>query len=741
MIHKNTISSFPSGKRHSIIALSIFSALQISHPALAQQSADTNESPAASEQQSQKSVERIQVTSRALNLYRNGESDSGKLSVDPLNSTQMISSINENLIKDQGARDAKDLYRNIAGVSLFSYAGVTARGFRQEEIYFDGLRGDPYVGFNVPQLFNVEQLDFLKGPAGMLYGAGAPGGIFNYVTKKPKTETQANARLILGTDNRFGGSVEATGETFKNQSARVGLFYEEQDGFRDNTASEVTIVDLGYRFEFEKAMLTTQYTHYAQDLDGNRLRGVPTDDNGEFYTDVSWNHNEASDFLDLRSDVFQLSLEGAITSNLSYDAKVRFIDNEQTQQYHEPRVLLDTNMDDIPDLVLREFRDQIREEQSTSVGINFEYQSTVFGAQQRTAFGIEHFDGDFDGYFGTYRPYSNNDDIAAIVARYLAGESLATDIVPLRLNDPDYGLTDSDSYLPSYRDSSSTQKRQGAYVLNELAWQQFTLVAGIRTDKFEDGSGGNQFDDTEQTFRLGAIYKPAENISIYTQWADSYQPQSIGNQAPEVGGSFQPVTGEIIELGINAELFDESTLFRAAVYQIKRQNILQSTGLDPEGDGRDNFAAIGEVTSDGLEIEVLSDLTENWVLSLAYAYNDAVISEDNGNGGFSNSVGDQFANAPRNTFGFWTRYQITQYNLALAFGGDYVDDRLSLSGQTVKSYFIADASIIYEVDDYSVLLRVDNLFDKEYAESGFLARTGHFPGETRSAFVEVSYKF
>ncbi len=124
-------------------------------------------------------IEKITVVSRTLNLYRNGESSTGKLAVDPLNSTQMVTSLNANLIRDLAARDAKDLYRNIAGVSQFSYAGVTARGFRQEEIYFDGLRGDPYVGFNVPQLFNVERVDFLKGPAGMLYG---PGHLVDYST-------------------------------------------------------------------------------------------------------------------------------------------------------------------------------------------------------------------------------------------------------------------------------------------------------------------------------------------------------------------------------------------------------------------------------------------------------------------------------------------------------------------------------------------------------------------------------
>ncbi|MEL7027614.1 MAG: TonB-dependent receptor plug domain-containing protein, partial [Pseudomonadota bacterium] len=66
----------------------------------------------------------IIITGRAQRLYRVGETDTGKLPTDPLSSPISISTINADLIRDQGARDAQDIYRNIAGVSVFSYAGV-----------------------------------------------------------------------------------------------------------------------------------------------------------------------------------------------------------------------------------------------------------------------------------------------------------------------------------------------------------------------------------------------------------------------------------------------------------------------------------------------------------------------------------------------------------------------------------------------------------------------------------------
>ena len=254
----------------------------------------------------------IIVTGRARKLYRVDATTTGKLASPPLESSQIITSITEELIEDQGARDAQDLYRNIPGVSFFSYAGVTARGFRQEEIFYDGLRGDPYAGFSVPQLFNIRRVEFLKGPAGMLYGPGAPGGLFNYITKKPTDGLSAELRGIVGNRDRFGSSAEISGPISGGLLGRAGLFYEEQDGFRFLTAERTLIADGGLAYEFGGSRITLQATRYDQELDANRLRGVPVNDKGEFLTDIRWNHNEPGDFLNLRSDVFQAIFETTV---------------------------------------------------------------------------------------------------------------------------------------------------------------------------------------------------------------------------------------------------------------------------------------------------------------------------------------------------------------------------------------------------------------------------------------------
>lgn len=674
--------------------------------------------------------EQIIVTGRAQKLYRVEQTQASKLPTDPLLSSQNITVITEQLIEDQGARDAQDIYRNISGVSFFSYAGVTARGFRQEEIFFDGLRGDPYAGFAVPQLFNLERVEFLKGPAGMLYGPGAPGGLFNYVTKKPDASAfKADIRGIVGNADRLGGSAEVNAPLGSGFAARGGLFYEDRGLFRFNASSRTLIADGGLAFDPGPFRIILQATQYDQELDANRLRGVPTDNDGNFLASRRWNHNEPSDFLNLDSTVFQGRIEAEPLAGLKIDATLRYNDATEVQQYHEPRGLFDSNGDGIIDATTREFRDQRRDEESWSMGANAVYGFAISTAvSNRVLLGFDHFTGE-----------------EVFAGRALRGRTTPAAGLPgpLSLLDPVYGQSDSATYnLGPFAITTTDSRRTGFYFLDELTVGPLILVAGIRRDSFRDDANGIVFEDEKTTYRAGAVYRITDEISLFGQYATSFEPQDPSSQNPLAGGPFAPTSGDIVEGGIKTALMGGRIQSSLSAYRIRRSNLLQA---DPRGDldndGVDDLVAFGEVTSKGIEFDLAADLTPDWVLTVAYAYNDTRVTGDNGGGGIINVVGSRFANAPRHQLGFWTRYQIPSLGLAAAFGGDYVAEQLSLSGQRVQPYMIFDASLIYEAGPIRAMLRVDNLFDKTYAVSGFVDRTGHFPGEPRSVFLEVGYRF
>lgn len=691
-------------------------------PAFAQTSDDTE-------------VDELIVTGRVQRLYTVEQTTVGKMAADPLDIPQAVQIINTQLIEDQGARDVTDLYRNISGVSFFSYAGVTFRGFRQEQAYYDGLRGDPFIGFSVPQLFNIERVEVLKGPAGMLYGPASPGGTINYVTKTPGDTFGGEVSVVAGNYDRLGvaGEMEGPLPGLDRVTGRAGVFFEEKDSFRRNAKSKSLIGDFGLTFRITDDLdLTTQLTSYDQDLPGNRLRGVPVDMDGNFLTDISWNHNEATDFLESSSQVWRASLVWRPAGPISADASVRYFDAKEAQEYHEQRTLLDTNSDGVPDTITREFRDQRRAVDGLAFGGNLSA-DFFLGVQHRVLLG-----GDW---------YEENTSLLSRIRQAPTGPSSTNSPTNLSIQNPVYGTTIGYNYglrNTPYTRSASVGNRWGVYLQDQIAiGERFILVGGVRYDRFDDRNqvNGVQFEDEDLTWRAGAIFKPREDISIYASWSNTFEPQGAASQDPAVGGPFAPTTGSQIEGGVKTALMGGRIQSGMAVYRIIRENILQTDTTRPPVNGRNQLAPIGEVTSKGFEFDLSADVTPDWVLTFNYGYNDTKVTDTVPGQAITNAVGNRFVNAPKHKLGFWTRYQVEAIDAAFGFGGEYVSERVGFDRERVKPYTVFDASIIKEFDFGQVMLRVDNLFDKTYAASGFGLRNGSFPGEPRTWFVEVRRKF
>ena len=697
------------------------------------ENADGDEDQDAAEEEAPARLDGVVVRSRAASLYRVDETSLGTRTNTPLERIpQSIQVIPRELIEDQAARQITDLYRSISGVSGFSYSGVTFRGFRQDEILYDGVRGDPFNGFSIPQLFNVEQVQVLKGPAGALYGSGAPGGIINYVTKKPTSYEWRKIEIGVGNYDYHSLSAELSGPLNGGNDwrYRVGAYFDEENPFRFNTETENRVLDLGLAKDFgSNTTLLLQYTEIDQHLGGARLRGVPANDAGEFLADRRWNHNEATDYQDLAARVAQVRLDHRFSADFSSDVTLRWYENLELQNYHEPRGLMDTDGDGVFDYSMREFRDQYRENDAISLTVNNVYEFDTSGLQHVLLFGADMLrqDGFFKGR--------------------TARQVEAGGVVPgLDLVDPVYGLTSAAAYdlagIP-LRFTESRTVRHGAYVQDQVTvTDRWDLLAGLRWDRFEDEDvlTNESFSDSGMSYRIGSTYEVIDGVRAYATYGTGFQPQGLGDQNTDIGGPFDPESSELMEIGAKTSLLNDRVGLNVAVYRIARENILQPDPRgDVGGDGEDDLVALGRVESDGFEIDVLADLTELWALNIAYGYNDTRIVEATGS--MSNAVGTRFANAPRHQLGLWTRYDIPSLQSAVAFGADYVGDRVSIDGQAVQEYAVFDASWQTRIENWLWQLNVKNLFDKEYAASGFIERSGHFPGEPRRVYVSATYSF
>ncbi len=683
----------------------------------------------AAANESVEAIENIEIIGRAAQYYVAEESKMAtKTPTHIMDIPQSVQVLTEELIKDQAARQTTDLYRSISGITQFSYSGVIARGFRQDQVRYDGVQGDPYGGFSIPQLFNIERVEVLKGPSGMLYGSGEPGGLLNYVTKKPKFVSEHSVSVFAGNYDLKGVSAESTGgfSTSSDLAYRVGGFYQDKRPFRNNTDEKNVLLSAGLTWLVsDSTELTIEYDYIDQDLAGHRLRGVPVDDEGNFITDISYNPNEKTDYQRVKADVWQLTLNHEFTTDFTNTTVVRYLDNERLQNYHENRGIQEDGRS-----MLREFRDQVRENEEYSITSDFVYLGEWMDFNHTLLLGMD--------YFNVKEHYEYN-----------IGRGAASNIPDIDIFEPVYGSDPADYTLISRPDADTAFSRTGLYVQEQVELNDHWIaIAGLRYDHFKDENvnTGEDYSDSDVSPRIGAIYKPNKDLSVYVSRSQGFKPQSLSEQLNESSDldsadALDPEQSVQYELGIKQKWLQGKLFTTASLYQIIKDNVTIGNPEDTgENDGQPALLQIGEVTSEGFELDVMGDIAENWTATLNYAYNRAKITGGSPDA-ISNSVNGEFVNAPDHTLGLWTRYDFPAIDSAFSIGMDYVSERISLSGQKVKAYTVWDASWRTRFEQLEIQLNIKNLLDEEYATSGFNKRNGHFPGEPRSVLLQVSHSF
>jgi iron complex outermembrane receptor protein len=712
----------------------------------------------AQDKASNKDIEVVTVKGRAAQFYFIDESTMAtKTPTSYMDLPQAIQVLSKELIQDQAARQTTDLYRSISGVTQFSYSGITARGFRQDQVRYDGVQGDPYSGFSIPQLFNVARVEVLKGPTGMLYGSGQPGGLLNYVSKKPKFYNATELSLFSGNSSLVGAAVDTTGVINDDETLayRVGAYHQSKDSFRRNANEHNTLLSAGVTWLVnDNTDLTFQYDHIDQDLGGHRLRGVPVDDKGNFLTDISYNGNEKSDFQRLQADVFQLIANTQISDDLTNTTVIRKFNNQRSQQYHENLGLVGdlkpaVKEASLPFLnamgfaaedsaMLRQFRDQQRKNDEWSLTTDFVYQTSYLGFAHTLLLGADYakvetqFHNKFSDLTRTTDPDYFTDPSDIFIP--------SIHVPSIDILNPVYGA-DSRQYKIFDRGISETKSTKiGVYLQDQIRINEHWIaVAGARFDKFDDieSSGDKKIDDNRISPRIGVIYQPTQQTSIFANRAVGFNPQTLSSQ-PNSGDVFTPETSTQHELGIKHQWLDGDLHTTLTTYHIVKNDVTVANPAFIQGSNAAEQVQIGEVTSEGLEVDIIGDITQHWTGTINYAYNKAKITGGSPDD-ISNAIGDEFANAPDHTLGFWTRYALPTLYSSFAFGVDLVSERLSLSGQNIKAYTTWDASWQTSIDKFEIQINLKNLFDKEYATSGFNQRNGHFPGQPRSILLQVTY--
>lgn len=660
------------------------------------------------------------VTDRQDSAYKSATALTGTKTDTPLiNTPQNIQVFTRELIDDMGAVDITDLYALMGSVTEFSYGGVSARGFRQEQTRYNGVAGSPQNEFGILTLDNVQQVEVLKGPVGLLYGDNEPGGLINIVTAKPRATFGGTVGTRFGSDGLLSGNAMLTGpiDEAKRFLYLASVNYLERDSFRANYHQESLNVSLGLTWVLTPATRATFEVEFIQnDQFGARLRGIPYLATG-WATDFSFNTAEATDFQTLDTTVYSLQFDHVFSGNLRMNAYGRYFQSDADQQYHEPNTF-NVTTGNWP----REFRHQTRAMEEYSWAINAIADLEFIGAKHKILSGVEY-------------SFANRVFTTRTVPQ--------AQVVPINVYNPVYGLSNASMYnisLVGIAPNDTEKIRLGYYLQDQINFREkFHFLVGARYEYFDDSRSSptvDQFDDGVLTYRGGAVYMLRPNIATFVSYAMGLKPQSLGSE--DRNGPFPPQESTSWEGGFKFEFFENRLGITTSTYHIIKTNILQR---DPTPGAPANWLApIGDITSKGFEFDVTGQLTPNWNLTATYAYNDAKVTRSVL---AASPVGSRFPNAPHHKAGFFTRYNLPQYKLGFTLGGSYVGERPNFAGATNfpgPAYTVYNASIFYRWQKIQFNLRCENIFDKKYARSVFTT-DGHFPGTPRSYTFTGTYRF
>lgn len=616
---------------------------------------------------------------------------------------QSLSIITADQITERGITSIAEIIDYTAGVNTSQGEGhrdsIVFRGARSTaDFYLDGNRDDVqyYRG-----LYNVEQIEILRGPNALLFGRGGTGGILNRVSKKAKIDQQFTGyRSTLDTFGSVGIELDHNFSANDTSAYRINVMYENLENHRDFFNAERIGFNPTARFDLSSDTtldLSYEYADHQRFID----RGVPTGDDGrpvEAFEEIVFGDREEN-LHGLKAHILRAALQhnfsDATKGNVSvfYGDYDKFYKNFYASNYDQATniVELDGYIDDTQRQNLVLSSNLVSEFETGNIG-----HTVIVGAEYiDTSSDQFRFNSVFDTtiddreFFNATRPISLNSGVG------VNASGQPTSFTFSDLND----------------DTRVNISVSSVYIQDQIELsEQFNVLIGARFDSFDIdvvNAVANETrtrKDNEVSPRFGLIYKPQENISIYASYSESFLPRS-GEQFANINGNNDQLDPDIFsnsELGIKWD-FSQGLSFTAALFE-NQQSSPQVADNDP--------ATLDVIDSEisGFEVQLNGQITDSWSAIASYTSLDGKQVNRNGPSDLSPRE------LPENMFSVWNRLQVSS-GFGLGLGVTYQDESFIDNGNNavLPSYTRVDASAYYDVSEkLRVQVNLENLTDELY---------------------------
>jgi catecholate siderophore receptor len=657
----------------------------------------------------------IIVTGR-LDGYRTVDTTTGtKTNTAILDVPQAISVVTEQQINDQAIRSMTDLVRLIPGVSSGQGEGhrdqITLRGNNSTADFFvDGLRDDVqyFRGF-----YNIDRIEVHKGPNAMIFGRGGGGGLVNRVTKG----------ALIG-ENRVGGMVSS--DTFgawyvsgdvnvdlMGAGLRINGFYEQLNNHRDAYDGERYAVNpvVGAQLgDAIKLQLGYEYVKDSRVVD----RGIPSQFTGvaaspetplrplslKAYRDVFFGVRGENQ-TDFEAHVVRFRGEAKLTDQLTLSAQGQYGSYDKIYSNVYAAAPADLTLA-VPTTAVEAYRDPTK--RKSAIGqVNLEWRGRAAGMDHVVLAGAEYTSQDsrserIGGFFDATLNAASRRRMIPLATQPL--------IPPVTFVAGAAGNNN--------RAVKSNLSQLSFYLQDQISFSdKLDLIAGLRYDRF-DLEATNlftaaQFARTDDLWspRVGLVFKPVENASIYLSYSKSFLPQS-GDQFVNLditSEALEPEEFDNYEIGAKWDIKPGLTL-TTAVYRLDRTNT-RVAGPVPG-----TLVQTGAQRTSGYEVGLTGRLNDKWQASIGYANTKAEVISTTATA----PTGRKIAQVPRHQFSLWNRYDVTK-KLGLGLGLYHQSKQFTTISNVVElpSFTRLDlAAFVKLTDQFELQLNVENVTNTRY---------------------------